>query len=475
MKYSNISLYLILAFGFSLFCQFAAPNPIKPLAPRSNILLILSDDHSVPYLGIYGNKDLKTPNLDQLAQRGVLFNRAYTAAPQCVPSRASILTGRNVIDIRMSRFSAPLPRDVPAIPEFLKPKGYYTGICGRSYHLDGSEKRPKETEDAFAKYQLTTFRERVDYLNTGADEAVLGQFREFLDQAPKEKPFFMWMNFSDPHRPFTAKTFDPDPKNLKVPEGMPDTDEVRKDLAQHYGEIRRLDGRVGEVLQELKMRGVAENTIVIFMGDNGAALLRGKGTLYDLGIHVPLIVAGPGVKQGFRTDALVSGIDIAPTILALTGTTIPTAMTGQSFLPALRGEAYAGSEYIFATRVPHGSSLPTNTGAFDLSRTVFDKKYKLIYNTLWQLPYSPVDFNNHPLWKDLEARKKSGKLDEKYVKTLFAEPRSMFELYDLEADPHEMNNISGQPAYARDEHRLKAKLQEWMIVNQDYLPLPIRP
>ncbi|WP_373513723.1 sulfatase, partial [Persicitalea sp.] len=457
----NLSLGLI----FLLFGCFIMPETAENAESKPNILLILSDDHSVPYLGVYGNKDLQTPNLDKLAMEGVLFQRAYTTAPQCVPSRSSILTGRNVIDIRMSRFSAPLPRDVPTIPEFLRPEGYYTGICGRSYHLDGSGKRPPETDEAFEKYKLTTFKERVDYLNSGSDDKVLGQFKEFLDQVPGKKPFFMWMNYSDPHRPFTADSFEPDPKSLRVPEGMPDTEEVRKGLAQHLGEIMRLDSHVGEVLQELEKRGVAKNTVVIFMGDNGAALLRGKGTLYDLGIHVPLIVAGPGVKSGLSTDALVSGIDIAPTVLALAGVDAPTAMTGQSFLPALRGLNHAGSEYIFASRVPHGSSLPMNTGAFDLARTVFDKKYKLIYNTLWQLPYSPVDFNNHPLWQDLIARKKNGKLDAKYAKTLFAEPRSMFELYDSESDPHEMNNLSGKPEYAETEHRLKAKLHEWMIVN----------
>ncbi|GHB86774.1 sulfatase family protein [Persicitalea jodogahamensis] len=448
-------------------------GPSRSATP--NILLILSDDHSVPFLGIYGNKDLKTPHLDGLARRGVLFQRAYTAAPQCVPSRASILTGRNVVDIRMSRFSAPLPRQAPTIPEFLASQNYYSGICGRPYHLDGSEKKPEETVAAFEKYNLVTFPNRVDYLNSGPDDKVLGQFKEFLNQVPNKKPFFMWMNFSDPHRPFTADAFEPGPKSLEVPKGMPDTEEVRKDLAQHYGEIMRLDKHVGEVLRELENRNIAQNTIVIFMGDNGAALLRGKGTLYDVGLHVPLIVAGPGVEKGISTDAMVSGIDIAPTILALAGGAKPAEMTGQSFLPALKGERYDGHEYVFAARVPHSSGLPVNTAYFDLSRTVFNKKYKLIYNALWQLPYSPVDFGGHPMWKDLQGRKQGGKLEEKFSRVLFSNPRSMFVLYDLEKDPYEMNNLSGQTDYAETEHRLKAKLHEWMIVSQDYLPLPIPP
>ena len=471
--------------SFILLCGFGKPAVAQDNQAQPNLLLILSDDHSMPYLGIYGHPDLKTPHLDQLARRGVLFNRAYTAAPQCVPSRASILTGRNVIDIRMSRFSAPLPREIPTIPEFLhaerSPTGsagsanYYSGICGRPYHLDGSGRQPPKTVETLENYDLVTFPDRVDFLRKGADDEVLGQFQAFLDEVPTDNPFFMWMNFSDPHRSFTADAYEPDPATLHVPSEMPDTEEVRKDLAQHYGEIMRLDAHVGEVLDELKERGIAENTVVIFMGDNGAALLRGKGTLYDLGIHVPLIIAGPGIQAGGTSDALVSGIDIAPTILALAGVAIPKTMTGKSLLPALQGKAYPGHKYIFATRVPHSSGLPLNTLYFDLSRTVFDQRYKLIYNALWQLPYTPVDFSGRKLWKDLQARKEAGTLPEEYATALFAEPRAMFEVYDLENDPDELRNLSGDPEYAEVEQRLKEELHEWMILNQDYLPLPIPP
>ncbi|MCK4855371.1 MAG: sulfatase-like hydrolase/transferase, partial [Bacteroidales bacterium] len=147
---------------------------------RPNILLILSDDHSVPYLGCYGNPDLKTPNLDKMASEGALFQRAYTTAPQCVPSRAGILTGRSTVDIRMTRFSAPLPREIITFPEVLRENGYYTGICGRSYHLDGSGRKPEITIETFDKNNLQTFRHRVDYLNQGRDMEVIKLFQEFL-------------------------------------------------------------------------------------------------------------------------------------------------------------------------------------------------------------------------------------------------------------------------------------------------------
>lgn len=443
---------------------------------RPNILLILSDDHSVPFLGSYGYPDLNTPNLDKLAEEGIRFDNAYTCAPQCVPSRASILSGRNVIDIQMSRFSAPLPRAVKTIPEYLREVGYYTGVCGRSYHLDGSGRMPKETADTFKKYDLITFPDRVDYLNKGKDADVLGQFQEFLNESPQKKPFFMWMNFSDPHRSFDAKEFEPNPEGISVPSIFPDTKEVRKDLSKHLGEINRLDFHIGQVIDELKKRKLRKNTIIIFMGDNGAALLRGKGTLYDVGIHVPLIVNGPRIDQkGSVSKAMISGDDIAPTILDLAGVQKPNVFTGKSFFPSLHGKQSAGHDYIIATRVPHSSGLPLETAYFDLARTVFDRDYKLIYNALWQLPYTPVDFKNGTFWRDLADKNKLGGLDEKYKEAFFKEPRSMFELYDLKSDPGEFKNLSGKPEFEEIEHRLKAVLHEWMIVNKDYLPLPIPP
>lgn len=455
---------------------FLLTSFVNSAKEKPNILLILSDDHSVPFLGYYGYPDLQTPNLDKLAAEGIRFDNAYTCAPQCVPSRATILSGRNVIDIEMSRFSAPLPRGVKTIPEYLREAGYYTGICGRHYHLDGSARMPQETKDAFDKYNLVTFADRVDYLKEGADSEVLGQFQDFLNDADQNKPFFMWMNYSDPHRSFDAKEFEPDPEKLIVPDIFPDTKEVRKDLSEHLGEINRLDFHVGQVLDELEKRKIRENTVIIFMGDNGAALLRGKGTLYDLGIHVPLIVNSKNIKaKGTVSTAMVSGIDLAPSILQMAGVPIPESMTGKSFNPVLEGKNYRGHEYIFATRVPHSSGLPLETAYFDLVRTVFNHDYKLIYNALWQLPYTPVDFKNHALWRDLAEKNKTGELKEKYRSAFFAEPRSMFELYDLKNDPGEFNNLSGKQEFAEIEHQLKTVLHEWMIVNQDYLPLPIPP
>lgn len=441
-----------------------------------NVLLILSDDHSYPYLGCYGHPDLKTPNLDRLASEGVLFNHAYTAAAQCVPSRASILTGRSVLDVDMARFSAPLPANVKTIPDYLNQKGYFTGICGRHYHLDGSSYMADATAQAFEKYDLITFPERVNYLRNGTDDEVLEQFTAFLEQVPDGKPFFMWMNYSDPHRKFTADDYEPVPESVTVPESMPDLPEVRADLAAHLGEINRLDNNVGKVLNEIKTRGLEANTIIVFMGDNGAALLRGKGTLYDLGLHVPLIIKWPGgFPSNKLSEVLVSGEDILPTLLDAANIEPDQEVTGISLLPAILGGDYDPHQYLFAHRGTHGTGLPIHTARFDIVRTAFNRDYRLIYNLLWPLPFTPVDFNNSKMWKKLNEMHEQGTLEEKYDNAFFSVPRPMFELYDRRNDPYELNNLSGNPKYSKLEYQLKAALHEWMILNHDYAPLPIPP
>ncbi|GAB4042911.1 sulfatase family protein [Spirosoma litoris] len=442
----------------------------------TNIIFILSDDHSAPFLSSYGYPSIKTPNIDRLAQEGIRYTRAYTTAPQCVLSRAALMTGRSTLDIQMTRFSAPLPADVITYPELLRKAGYYTGICGRTFHLNGN-RGVKESAVVYDKYGLETFKNRVDYLRTTPNsDTIQLQYKEFLDKAPKNKPFFLQVGYSDPHRVFTAKQFEPDPATLTLPEGWPDTKLVREDFAAYLGEIQRLDGDVGQLLDEIKKRGLDQNTLVVFIGDNGGALLRGKGTLYNLGINVPLIARHPSlVKAGQVNTAIISGEDIAPAFLQVAGVDIPKNMTGKSLVPSFQQASYEPHDYVFSVRGAHGHGLPTSTVHFDLGRTIIGSRYKLIYNALWQLPYTPVDFAAQPFWLDLTQRHAEGKLNPKIDQRLFAARREMFELFDLEKDPNEFTNLIDDEQHQDIVHDLKTRLQEWMILNRDYLPLPIPP
>jgi arylsulfatase A-like enzyme len=460
-----------------ILAWFVTTFAVRAAEPGLNVLLILSDDHSHPHVGCYGNRDIKTPNLDKFAAEGMRFDRAYVTCPQCVPSRASIFTGRSPVAIAMSRFSAPLPRDVKTYPEALRAAGWFTGVAGRTYHMDGAT-TSAESRAVFEKFKLATFPDRLDYVMTAGDnEKSLAQLREFLDLKPAAKPFFLQLCSTDPHRPLTTHGPEKhDPRRITLPAHYPDTKLVREDFARYYDEIAHFDVFFGEVMAELERRGLAANTIVAFMGDNGCSQFRGKGTLYEFGIHVPLLVRWPGkVKPGSSSGELISGEDLAPTFLEAAGVPVPPEMTGKSFVKLLRGEPFEGRQFVFAERGAHGSGLPGNSAAFDLGRVVVTKTHKLIYNALGQLPYWPVDFAGDAFWKELEQMHEAGKLDPRMEQLYFKAQRPMFELYDLAHDPGEFNNLAGSLDHVSPERELKAAMQEWMILQRDFLPLPVTP
>lgn len=251
---------------------------------------------------------------------------------------------------------------------------------------------------------------------------------------------------------------------------------MREDLADFYGEIQHLDHSVGRVLAELEARKLLDNTIVVFMGDNGSALFRGKGTLYERGLNVPLIVRFPKKEQaGTVCPELISGEDIAPTLLQLAGAQPDPAMTGRSFAAARTSQLSPIHPYVFAERGPHGNGFPNGSNTFDLGRVVIGKRYKLVFNVLWQLPYTPVDFNGSDMWKELVSMNEKSQLPEPF-KTLYFKPQHpVFELFDLETDPNELTNLAGKSELKQVEHDLKTALNEWMLLNRDYLPLPLRP
>jgi N-sulfoglucosamine sulfohydrolase len=461
--------------SFILLLTLPAAFQAQPACP--NVLLVLSDDHSAAHVGAYGNPDVKTPNLDAFARQGMRFERMYVAAPQCVPSRAALMTGRSPVALQMTRFSAPLPIEARTWLELLRNDGWFTGVAGRTYHLDGSA-LPPESQRVFDEHQLKTFERRLDFVKVGGAPAQsLVQYREFLD-ATKGKPFALQLSFSDPHRPLDGNAI-PEPhapNKIQLPAHYPDTPGVRADFARYYDEIARFDGNFSAVLAELDKRGLADETIVVFMGDNGASQFRGKGTLYEYGVRVPLIVRWPGkVKAGAVSKELISGEDLAPTLLEACGREPLKEMTGRSFLKLLRGENYTGRQYVFAERGAHGSGLPTGTSPFDLGRVVVGQRYKLIYNALWQLPYQPVDFAGDAFWKELQQMNKDGKLSPDMSRLYFSPTRPIFELFDLENDPNEFKNLIDSPVHAAVARELKAALQEWMILERDFLPLPVPP
>lgn len=444
-----------------------------------HIVFLLSDDHSYPFLSCYGDPNVKTPTLDRLAGEGMKLHRFFTTAPQCVPSRASFMTGRSPVAARITRFSSPLARDEITLPELLREQaGYFTGICGRQYHLDGSTPRDGDTTlaELLDKHGMKTFANRVDYLESSKGEGVERKVAEFLDRKPKDKPFFLWVNYSNPHHPWNEMTSRPDPQSLRLPPHWPDLTGLREQLADYCGEVNRLDLQVKAVLNVLEERGFLSNTLLVFAGDNGAALPHGKGSLYDPGSNVPCLIRWPGVvKPGSESRVLVSGEDVAPTLLEAAGLPVHPRMSGQSFLALLTGQPFTPRQYVFVERGPHGSASVTynmSNNGYDLSRAVRSDRYKCIYNCTPWIPYAPVDSTGGPGWQQMKAAQARGQLDPALSATYFATNRPVYELYDLDADPAELRNLSGKPELAKIERALREALAEKMMLDYDYLPLP---
>jgi N-sulfoglucosamine sulfohydrolase len=472
---------------------------------RPNIILILSDDNSVPHDGCHPNQNTRTnnvtPNLEAFAAQSMCFDRAYSTSPQCAPSRGSIFAGRNPVDIGITRFGQPARLDVRYFSDMLRSAGYWVGLDGRNHHLAGREGDPPHVKKVLEETGLSRIQDRVDYVNVYgtknvAPAKIASQVSETLDKVPAQKPFFLYFGFSEPHRPFVSDHSNIDATKLKLPPDWPDLPAVREDYAGMLSDVRMMDGQFGALMAMLKAKGLADNTIIVFMGDNGESMYRGKGTLYERGNHVPLIVRWPGVvKSGSRNGSLVSGIDLAETFLEAAGLKPDPRMTGISLVPLLKGQTKGGHDYVFSERGEHPGSITVSEGV-DYMRSITGQRYKLIYNAQPNQPYSPVDQGGRFLAPDAKQAASKDVLpavaltdDERSLggwgavvraheaKTLsplfdriyFQRPRPIFELYDLATDPYEFNNLAGKPELKATEINLREELDKWMALSADYL------
>jgi arylsulfatase A-like enzyme len=447
------------------------------LAPQPNLVMIISDDHSEGFLGASGDAVIRTPNLNRFASEGIRCTKMFAAAPQCVPSRAAFLTGRSPVAVRMSRFTAPLPADVRTFAEDLRDAGYFTGVCRRQHHLDGATPGPLSRR-IFQKHGLATMRRRMDYVDISPPAQTVARVNEFFDRRPAGQPFFLWVNFNDPHYPWDKDAV-PSPHDrarIPVPAYLPNLPGMREDLGRYYEEIERMDGEFQSVLDILARRGFAENTFILFMGDNGFPFPHGKGTLYDPGLNVPCLARWPGrIRSGTVSDALLSGEDLAATFLEAAGLPVPRVLSGRSFLSLLQGQPGPRREHVFGARVTHGGrpfKEGTTTHTFDYSRMARSNRYKLIYNCTPHVKYSPVDSYTERSWLEMTDEHYWGRLDPKFDRAYYG-ARPVHELYDLENDPAEMQNLAGRPDLAAAQRQLTEALQEKMILDWDYLPLPL--
>jgi N-sulfoglucosamine sulfohydrolase len=409
---------------------------------RPNIVVLVADDLGWSGTGVYGNRAIRTPNIDRLARSGLRVKLAFGTSPQCSPSRIGMLTGKYPHATRAEDLHMPLPEGERILPAYLQAGGYFTGMMAKTHIGPAGERQ-------FQWYSPETST----------------ALPVFLDSAGT-RPFFLWVGFHDPHRPYHpgAIAHPHSPASARVPPYLADTPETRADLALYYDATARMDADVGRMLDELERRSLRRNTLIVFLSDNGPPFPREKGTLYDPGTRTPLILSWPDlIPAGSVFDnGLISTVDLAPTLLQAAGLMPPAAMQGRSFRSMLTDAAsYPGRTYVFSERNWHDCD--------EHQRAVRTSRFKLIRTDAYtELPLCiTADIGASPSFLALRARLKARQLTAAQSR-LFESPRARLELYDLTNDPWELRNVADEPRYAGEVRELAKVLQEWMEQTDDF-------
>ena len=453
--------------------RYSIADDGQAVASRSlNIVLIIADDMSWDDCGAYGHPSIRTPNIDRLADEGLRFKNAWLTTNSCSPSRSSILTGKYPHNTGAEQLHWPLPEGSETFAQRLKQSGYYTAAAGK-WHL-GKHVRDhfdRIYEASAAGFILPSGEDGESGKMVAAQPSGCEEWENAIDDRPRDQPFFLWLAALDPHREYTPGSLDPPhiSDDVIVPPHLPDRPEVREDLRLYYDEIGRLDLYVGKVIAKLESQGVADNTLILFISDNGRPFPRDKTSLYDGGIRTPWIVHWPEkIAAGETTEALVSSVDIAATFLEL-------ANCGKENLP---GDGTDFSKILFDPTLKH------RTYAFaedhwhdyeDHARCVITPKFKLIRNDYPDLPATPsADAGRGLTWQVMLKLETEGKLSPDQ-RNCFVSPRPKWELFDLQRDPGELMNRFADPAYQSVRDELSAALEQWAKTTGDFLPTKRTP
>lgn len=437
-----------------------APGTGAPKHARSrpNIVVAISDDQSWFSTSILGSQYVQTPVFDSVAKQGALFTHCFCSAPSCTPSRGALLTGQDFWRLEEgANLWSTLPAKFTPYTDLLETAGYHVGFCRKGWGPGDFEAGGRSRNPAGKRYS---------------------NFEAFLEARPEGAPICFWYGSTDPHRPYEPGSGEAAGKRLEdvdVPPFLPDVPEVRSDLLDYAIEVERFDKDVKEVLQRLEELGEAGNTLVVITSDNGLPFPRGKGTLYDHGVRMPLAVRWPaGIPAGAVIDDLVSHTDLAPTFLEAVGVEPPNAATGRSLLPLLKtgqsGRIDPSRDRVFCGRERHvlregGTGYPC--------RAVRTHEYLYIQN------FAPERYpagRPEKYFNDVdgapEGRKRSPTKsyiiehkDEPAVKRAFElafEKRPAEELYDLKKDPYQVKNVAGEKAYEQTRLALRSELHGYL-------------
>lgn len=441
-----------------------------PAAQQKNILLIITDNQNWFDLGCYGNSQIKTPHMDQLAAEGVRFRQAFATVASCSASRAVIFTG--VLTHRNGQYAHTpaehnqrLRPEIPTLFEKLKAHGYRTGLIGKQ-HIAPLEKYPCDFTTSSNPSDKTSLRIATK------DVVSLAKACETFFLAQKDQPFFLTLALGDPHpngMDGVAWGVEPsaeyqpvnyDPNQLQVPPFLPDTPMVREQLAGYYQQVSRADYCLGLTLTALKNSGRSDDTLILFISDHGTSEPGAMGTQYEPGVRAPCIVKTPGGPAGLVHEALIAFTDITPTLLDWAGLTQPATGThGRSFLPILDQPDAKGWDEVLLSHVAH------EIYSYYPMRTLRERRYKLIWNLTWKAEYPlPVDTFNRRLWQSV-LKQKASHIGPRTVESFLNRPK--FELYDLAADPWELNNLANAPQHADRLQAMTSRLLKRLEQTED--------
>jgi arylsulfatase A-like enzyme len=436
----------------------AAPAADK--LPQPNFLWLIAEDFG-PHLGCYGTKEVQTPNLDRLAADGVRYTQFFTTCPVCSPSRSAFMTGMYQTTIGAHNHRSHrddgyrLPKGVRVGSDWFRDAGYFTA-------------------------NIRTFPEQLGIRGTGKTDWNFTYTGQPFDSdqwtdLKGHQPFFAQVNISQTHRKFSSPK-KADPNKVEIPPYYPDHPITRADWAAYLDAAMELDSKIGKILQQLDKDGLADNTVIVFFGDNGQAHVRGKQFCYDSGLHVPLIIRWPKAltppqhfKPGSVDDRLLAAIDLLPTMLSLAGAKKPDNMQGRVFLGAA---AESPRQYVFGAR----DRCDETVARF---RTVRDSRYRYIRNFMPERPFlqpNAYKERSYPVWTLLKELNAQGKLTPPQA-FLAAASMPAEELYDIEKDPHEIHNLvdSKDPEHQKALKRLRIALEQWIEESNDQGRIPEPP
>jgi len=485
-----------------------------PVPQRPNILFFFADDWG-RYASIYAPEEaapaglcrvIRTPNIDAVGRRGVVFRHAFVPAPSCTPCRSSLLTGRYFFQTGRGAIlqGAQWEEGLPAVPLLLHEAGYTIGKTGKVWSpgtpadapFGGQRFAYQQAGMAFQRFSQQAMQavERGESV-AQAKERLLRQVEEnfaaFLRQRPKGQPFFYWFGPTNTHRSWARgsgqKLWGIDPEQLRgrLPPFLPDVPEVREDLADYLGEVQALDSMLGVLLRQLEQAGETERTVVVLSGDHGGpGFPRGKCNLYDFGTAVALIVAGPGVVGGRTVDDFVNLMDLAPTFLELAGVAVPKDTAGRSLVPILRsrqsGQVDPSRSFVITGRERHVAEARAGNRPYP-QRALRTREWLYIRNYAPErspmgdpkaaartpLPgWEVLAQDTFAAFPDLDAGPTKAWLilhgSEERWRPFFQlafDPRPAEELYDLTNDPHQIRNLAQDPRYAEKRQELAQQLE----------------